>query len=96
MNRYLNITCTASLARPVAISMVYTLLFFISPWLLVKRKSQRTTLKYFSIVTGVLGTLFMLAHLITHVINSLFSLWGKNRLTEILREIGFINFKGLQ
>ncbi|KAH8417301.1 hypothetical protein KR222_008389, partial [Zaprionus bogoriensis] len=89
--------CLASLARPVGISLVYLLFFFVSPWLSNKSQSERTALKIFSIITFASSLLFSVGHLIIHISNVLFSYLNANRpVANILRQIGFVNLTGLK
>ncbi|XP_032289058.1 piezo-type mechanosensitive ion channel component [Drosophila virilis] len=88
----------ASLSRPVALSMIYLLMFFVSPWLLqTKSYFQRCLLKFFLVFTCILSAIFAIGHLLINFFNLLFPYLDiKPSITIILRQVGFVNFMGLR
>ncbi|KAI8035164.1 piezo-type mechanosensitive ion channel component-like [Drosophila gunungcola] len=86
-----------SLVRPVGISCIYLIMFFLSPWLLrTKNLRQRSFLNVFIIILCVLSTICLIGHLLINLIGLFFiDLSSKKSLAFILRQIGFLYFKGL-
>ncbi|XP_033166392.1 piezo-type mechanosensitive ion channel component [Drosophila mauritiana] len=86
-----------SLVRPVGLSYLYLLTFFLSPWLLQSNSlKQRTFLNVFIIFLCVLSTFGIVGHIIFNLINLFFvDLSSKNSFSFILRQFGFLYFKGL-
>ncbi|XP_037730493.1 piezo-type mechanosensitive ion channel component isoform X4 [Drosophila subpulchrella] len=85
-----------SLVRPVGISYFYLILFFVSPWLHTKSLKQQALLNVFVICLCAIGTLCLIGHLLINLINLFFiDLSSKKSITSILRQIGFLYFKGL-
>ncbi|XP_041451232.1 piezo-type mechanosensitive ion channel component isoform X3 [Drosophila obscura] len=87
-----------SLVRPIGLSFVYLLMFFISPWLLqTKSRTQRTMLHAYLISLCVLSIIFTIGHIIINLINVFnFHLEFNTEEVFILRQVGLIYFKGLR
>ncbi|KRK05576.1 uncharacterized protein Dyak_GE27970, partial [Drosophila yakuba] len=83
--------------RPVGLSYLYLVSFFLSPWLLQTNSlKQRTFLKVFIIFLCVLSTSCIVGHIIFNLINLFFvDLSSKKSFSFILRQCGFLYFKGL-
>ncbi|XP_050744887.1 piezo-type mechanosensitive ion channel component [Drosophila biarmipes] len=86
-----------SLVRPVGISYLYLILFFVLPWILQpKSLKQKSILNVFLIFLCAIGTLCLIGHLLINLINLFFiDLSYKRSITFVLRRIGFLYFKGL-
>ncbi|XP_043071722.1 piezo-type mechanosensitive ion channel component [Drosophila grimshawi] len=82
----------ASLSRPVAISMIYLILFLVSPWL-----SKRRAFKIFLAFAFSLSALLAIGHLAVNLIHfMLVYVKIKPSVSMILRQVGFVNFMGVR
>nr|XP_041632249.1 piezo-type mechanosensitive ion channel component-like [Drosophila kikkawai] len=86
-----------SLVRPVGISFLYLLMFFISPWVLKKQShEQLALLNIFIIVLCILSITNLIGHVLINLTNFFFFETSAKTSTDIIfRQIGFLYFKGL-
>ncbi|XP_043641384.1 piezo-type mechanosensitive ion channel component isoform X6 [Drosophila teissieri] len=89
----------AALMRPVGISFVYLLMFFVSPFVpLATRRNFKGSVTAFFIILLALSTLLLLGHITLQIlaVSLTLSIYNCSVSEQLLRHIGFVSFIGLQ
>ncbi|XP_034474344.1 piezo-type mechanosensitive ion channel component [Drosophila innubila] len=89
----------ASLMRPVGISFVYLLMFFMSPFIpLATRRNFKGSVTAFFIILLALSTLVLLGHIALQVLalSTTLPIYNCSLSERLLRHIGFISFINLK
>ncbi|KAH8409601.1 hypothetical protein KR222_010130 [Zaprionus bogoriensis] len=89
----------ASLMRPVGISFVYLLMFFMSPFVpLATRRNYKGPVNAFFIILLALSTLVLLGHIALQVLaySTSLPIYKCSFSERLLRHIGFVSFVNLQ
>ncbi|XP_039478975.1 piezo-type mechanosensitive ion channel component isoform X13 [Drosophila santomea] len=89
----------AALMRPVGISFVYLLMFFVSPFVpLATRRNFKGSVTAFFIILLALSTLLLLGHITLQIlaVSLTLPIYNCSFSEQLLRHIGFVSFIDLQ